>query len=96
MQYTTTISSKGQITLPVKIRRSLNVDAGDRLVITKHGDKVTLVADSYEERLVALRKKTAEHLKNRSIRALKIEDLDKAIDSAWSDASVKRYEGSLK
>jgi AbrB family looped-hinge helix DNA binding protein len=34
------ITSKGQITIPREIRRSLGVDAGDRLLFEQHGSEV--------------------------------------------------------
>jgi AbrB family looped-hinge helix DNA binding protein len=91
MQYTTTVSSKGQITLPAKIRRSLNLDSGDRITITKRGGKVTIAPDTYEEKLADLRKRTAEHLRLANIKPLSIEDMDRLIDESWTEADVKRF-----
>lgn len=38
----TTISSKNQITLPVHLLRELGLEAGDRLAITRDGDRLVL------------------------------------------------------
>lgn len=37
-----TITSKGQVTLPKKLREQLGVDRGDRLIAKTRGKKVTL------------------------------------------------------
>ena len=39
-----TVSSKGQIALPVSIRRSLSIDTGDKLVAYTSGDVIMLKA----------------------------------------------------
>lgn len=39
-----TVSSKGQISLPVSIRRLLSIDAGDKLVAYASGDAIMLKA----------------------------------------------------
>lgn len=39
-----TVSSKGQISLPVSIRRMLSIDAGDKLVAYASGDVIMLKA----------------------------------------------------
>ena len=43
-----TLSSKGQIVLPREIRRSLNLRKGDRLYVTREGDRIILTL--YEEK----------------------------------------------
>ena len=49
----TKITSKGQITLPVKIRKELGLGAGDRLRVERDGDAVRLLpirrANVFEE-----------------------------------------------
>jgi AbrB family looped-hinge helix DNA binding protein len=37
-----TVSSKGQISLPVALRKSLSIDAGDKLVAYASGDVIML------------------------------------------------------
>ncbi len=39
----TTVTSKGQITLPKGVRKALGLRPGDRLLITVHGDYVLIV-----------------------------------------------------
>ena len=37
-----TVTSKGQVTLPVAVRRALAIEAGDRLVFTVSEDRITV------------------------------------------------------
>ena len=37
-----TVSSKGQISLPVNIRKQLSIDTGDKLVVYASGDAIML------------------------------------------------------
>jgi len=39
-----TVTSKGQVTLPVDVRRSLGIHAGDRLTFTLQGDYLVVRA----------------------------------------------------
>lgn len=39
-----TVSSKGQISLPVDMRKKLSISTGDRLVAYAHGDTIMLKA----------------------------------------------------
>lgn len=43
MTRTATITSKGQLTLPVDIRRALNLSAGDQLACERHGNEIRLI-----------------------------------------------------
>lgn len=38
-----TVSSKGQITIPSKLRRELNIVKGERLLVMREGDAIKLV-----------------------------------------------------
>lgn len=55
MDYIATISSKGQITLPARLRRSLQVNPGDRIKFAQKGKHYVVEADDYEQRLAELR-----------------------------------------
>jgi AbrB family looped-hinge helix DNA binding protein len=41
-EYTTVVTRKGQITIPVEIRRSLGIGEGDRVALVLDGDAVRL------------------------------------------------------
>lgn len=38
----TTVTRKGQITIPVEIRRALKLNEGDQVAVERHGDAVLL------------------------------------------------------
>lgn len=79
---TTTVTSKGQITLPRDVRRALGLDAGD---------KVDFVAVEGGFKLVPLRKDVRAlkgRFADRVKRPVSIEEMDEAI--AQSAAEVKR------
>ena len=44
MQYITTITQKGQATIPVYIRRKLRVKSGEKVVFEERGDEVVVKA----------------------------------------------------
>lgn len=41
-KFSSTITQRGQVTLPVEIRRKLDVNPGDRVEFTIEGDQVTV------------------------------------------------------
>ena len=67
---TVTVSEKGQLAIPVDIRRKLNIKKGDKLLIVVHGSKVMIEkSDAIAERvkedfepLLKLSDKTARKL----------------------------------
>ncbi len=63
MTYIATISSKGQITLPADIRRSLKLRPGDKITIVKHKGSAEIKASSYDDELQELRKRAEAHMK---------------------------------
>lgn len=63
MTYTATISSKGQITLPAEIRRSLALNPGDKITIVKHDGSAEIKASSYDAELQELRQRARAHMK---------------------------------
>ena len=42
-EYESSVSLKGQVTIPVEVRRKLGIKAKDKVVITLDGDQVTIV-----------------------------------------------------
>lgn len=63
MTYTATISSKGQITLPAGIRRSLQLHPGDKITIVKRGGIAEIRPSTYDEELNELRAQAEVHMK---------------------------------
>lgn len=91
MTYTTTISSKGQITLPAAIRRQLNVRLGDRLQVNYVQGKAVIQRDNYDERLAAVRAHAKKHLEARGLSGLSIEEIRKRADKAKLEDYIKRH-----
>lgn len=50
MQSNAKITSKGQITVPLKVRQALGVKAGDRLVFEQDGGEMTVRPEKRESR----------------------------------------------
>ncbi len=60
---TGTLTSKGQVTVPVEIRRFLNVGPGDRLLFARTGNRVEIVpATTSVKQLKTLLPKPARRL----------------------------------
>ncbi len=91
MEYTTTISSKGQITLPVKIRRELNVHPGDRLTVIKKGNSISVTPDTYQQELDELRRLAHEHMKKNGLLSMSWEEIRKRTDEARLKEYRKKY-----
>ena len=48
MQSNAKITSKGQITIPIKVRKALGVKAGDRVVFEQNGTEMTVRPEKKE------------------------------------------------
>jgi antitoxin PrlF len=70
------MTSKGQITLPVNIRRKINVGKGDYILFRIRGKKVEMekVDLTWEERFNALAKNIEERFKKDGVTKKDIED----------------------
>ncbi|AWK14557.1 AbrB/MazE/SpoVT family DNA-binding domain-containing protein [Candidatus Fukatsuia symbiotica] len=70
---TATLTSKGQITIPIQIRTSLGITVGDRIeFIAEESGKVTIMAATHSV-------KDLKGLVHRPDRPVSIEDMDRAI-----------------
>ncbi len=56
------VTSKGQVTLPVSIRKKLGLGKGSRLLFLEEGQEVRLIAGGDLERRFAVFEKRAEEL----------------------------------
>ena len=73
--YTSTLTKKGQTTIPVDIQKFLNIHAGDKLQYFIDGDKIVLMPKSL----------SISDLKGalpKPKKPVSIEDMDKAIEKA--------------
>ena len=97
MTYSTTMTSKGQVTVPADIRRKLGLKPGEsvRFKLVQN-NRVVIEKNDWKQRLDELHKKTAEHLKKHNIKPLSDEELDSAINHAAEQAAIARYQRGLE
>jgi AbrB family looped-hinge helix DNA binding protein len=89
MQQTVRISSKRQITIPVKIYNKLNLRAGQQIIINADEYSLTMTpAEALIERLAGS-VSVSEHLKG-------VKDLDKVIEQGKRNYFKKKYGKSVR
>ena len=91
MTYSTTVTSKGQMTIPASFRKQLGVKPGERVLIKMHGGKVVIEKDSWRENLRRVQKENLAVMKQRGIKPLINEELDDAINAAAEQAAMDRH-----
>ena len=94
MEYTSTITQKGQMTLPVDYRTRNGLKSGRVRVITR-GRSMTIVQDDWQADLARLQAKVQQHLRKHNIKPLTDEELDRAINDAGAAEAQARYRRSL-
>jgi len=88
-----TLTSKGQVTLPSKLRQTFDLGAGDRLHFVREADGRLVVEPRKRRRIVDFARANPIHLGDPSV------DLDALIDEAVGEAMAekwKRGRGSRK
>jgi len=95
MKYSTTLTSKGQMTLPVSFRRKLGVNPGDQVLVELRGNEVVVQKNNWLENLKKIQAENQSYLKSHNIKPLSDEELDQAIDHAAEGATLERYKRSL-
>jgi antitoxin PrlF len=96
MTYSTTITSKGQVTIPVDIRRRLGLKAGASIRFKLAQNQVILEKNDWKSGFDELHKEVADHLKKHNIKSLNDEELDNAINDASEQAAIERYQRGLE
>lgn len=92
MVYSSTVTSKGTITLPADVRKALSITPGQRVDIEliEASNKITIkVPISIDE----LRKRNRVHLRNMGIEYKPGEPIDH--DVIWGQMAVDRYMRSM-
>jgi AbrB family looped-hinge helix DNA binding protein len=80
MASTTTVTSKGQITLPVEVRRQHGIEPGDRLVVQTVGGQIIVEpATASVDRLAGM---LADLAVGRPL--VTIEDMEEAAAAGWA------------
>ena len=84
MRYTTTVTSKGTITIAAPLRKALGIKPGQKLFINMTADNKQLVVkagtnmQAFQAKRAAITEKIPQHLKG-----LSGEELQKAAAKAW-------------
>ncbi len=92
MIYSTTMTRKGQVTIPVSIRRSMRIKPGESINFkVERNNKITIEKNDWKSRLEELHKETAAHLKQHNIKPLSDEELDNAINEAGENGATEHY-----
>jgi len=83
------ITSKGQITIPVEIRKKLNLRTGDKVIFIEDGDKIIFANSS----MIAL-KEFQQAMKGEAEKQgiYSEEDLNKLVKEVRKDLWEKKYE----
>ena len=83
------VTSKGQITIPMEIRKKLNLKTGDKVVFIEDGDKIIFANSS----MIALRE-FQEAMKGEAEKAgiKSEEDLNKLVQEIRKELWEKKYE----
>ncbi len=90
------MTSKGQITVPVEIRRKLGLKKGEKINIKLKGNTAVIEANDWQNDLRVLQKRMSAHLKQHNIKPLSDEELDEAINQASQQAAVERYQRGMR
>ena len=94
-KYSSMMTSKGQVTIPVEIRRKLRLKPGQAVSFDVSGDVVKIGQPDWRRELEALGVEVRAHMKRKGLKPLSNEELSRAIDEAGSAAAHERYQRSL-
>jgi AbrB family looped-hinge helix DNA binding protein len=84
MNVFTTMTTKGQVTVPAEIRRKLGLTPSDRLRVKEVNGKVVLEKDDYWAEFERLQKKIQKHRKSKGIMPLSLKEIEAMRGQAWS------------
>jgi len=96
MTHTTTITSKGQMTLPAPFRKKLGLKPGEQVLVELRGKEVVIQKNNWLENLRRIQNENKTYMKKKGIKPLTDEELDNAIDDAAKEAAIERYKRSLE
>ncbi len=93
MTYTAKVSSKGQVTLPAKLRRKYGLTEGSTIRISEKDEVVTISADNYQERLESARAMAKKHMQKNGTWGMSWQEASEKSKQAKSKHLKNKYEG---
>lgn len=87
MKTHSTITTKGQVTIPNEIRRKLGVKPGQTVYFELQDNKVFIKTNDWQKQLKNLSKKVASHMKKKGLQSPSIKELEKARENYWKSQS---------
>lgn len=92
MTYSNTLTSKGQVTIPVSIRRALGLEAGESVIFKlSSNNKVIIEKNDWKQVFDDIHTEVAAHLKKNNIKPLSDEELDDLINSEAIRGATENY-----
>ena len=92
MKYSSTMTSKGQVTIPVEIRRKLGLRPGQVVSFDLSGDTVKIEQPQWRQELAVLHERVREHMRRKGLKPLSDDELREARLQAHRDAAAYRVE----
>lgn len=89
MTYTATVTSQGQITIPVEIRRKLRLDKNRRIVLKFENNTIFMESEPDIMQLSGI-------LSDRAIKNKSIDEIIRIEEDAVADAVAQRYRAKMK
>jgi len=96
MTYSTTLTSKGQMTLPAPFRKKLGLRPGEEVLVELRGNEVVIQKNNWLENLRRIQEQNRAQMKKRGIKPLTDEELDNAINDAAEKAVAEKYQRNLE
>lgn len=92
MKYTSTVTSKGTITLPASIRAKLGITSGNEVEISLKGDTIAITPKGGWEQLVYVGAEIRQELKKRGVKTpINIESLRKDTERIKAEEYRQKY-----
>lgn len=91
MIYSSTVTSKGTITLPVSIRKALGITEGQQVDIQLKGDSIEVTPKGGWEEVMAVGKEIAQYARKQGIKGIDIPALRKKADQIKAAEYRKKY-----
>ena len=100
MTYSTTMTSKGQITVPAPIRKKLGLQPGSSINIKLKGNTAVVELNDWQKGLAEVRAEITAHMKKHGIKPPKTDEdfrhiREKAHEAAAQDR-LRRYRKTLE